>query len=133
MGWRAWFQGAAQSESRSFRPLPRLRLTKVKSSTAIELGSENPGFFTLISSNGTTNPIFWALSHPANANPAPIFLYAFNPEQSGNTTTPIFKAIAGKWPNVGAARTWFLWLVANRKVFVASNKQLRIFGLRNRP
>ena len=77
MGWRAWFQGAAQSESRSFRPLPRLRLTKVKSSTAIELGSENPGFFTLISSNGTTNPIFWALSHPANANPAPIFLYAF--------------------------------------------------------
>jgi len=133
MGWRAWFQGAAHSESGSFRPLPRLRLTKVKSSTAIELGSENPGFFTLISLNGTTNPIFWALSHAANANPAPIFLYAFNPEQSGNTTTPIFKAIAGNWPNVGAARTWFLWLVANGKVFVASNKQSRIFGLRNRP
>jgi hypothetical protein len=42
-------------------------------------------------------------------------LYAFNPEQSGSTMTPIFKAIAGNWPNVGAARTWFLWLVANGK------------------
>ena len=111
---------------------PSPSLTQVKSSTAIELGSQNPGFFTSISSNGTANPIIWALSHPANANPAPILLYAFNPEQSGSTMTPIFQATAGNWPNVGGNSN-LVPVVANGKAFVASNKQLRIFGLRNKP
>ncbi len=108
---------------------PSPSLTKVSSSTSIIIGQQNPGFFTSVSSNGTANPIVWALSHPVNSNPAPIALYAFDPEAGGSTLNPIFKAIAGNWPNVGGNSN-LVPVVANGQVFVASNKQLRIFGLK---
>jgi hypothetical protein len=41
---------------------------------------------------------------------------------------PIFKAQAGNWPNVGGNSN-LVPVVANGQVFVASNKQLQIFGL----
>ncbi len=107
---------------------PAPSLTQVATSTAIELGAQNPGFFTSISSNGEANPIIWALSHPANVNASPILLYAFNPEQGGSTMKPIFQEIGGAWPNVGGNSN-LVPVVANGQVFVASNKQLRIFGL----
>jgi hypothetical protein len=109
---------------------PSPALIKVSSSTSIELGPQNPGFFTTISSNGTANPIIWALSHPANSNPAPVYLYAFNPDQGGSTLKPVFQSTAGNWPNVGGNSN-LVPVVANGQVFVASNKQLRIFGLKN--
>jgi hypothetical protein len=42
--------------------------------------------------------------------------------------TTLFKASGGNWPNTGGNSN-LVPVVANGQVFVASNKQLRIFGL----
>ena len=42
---------------------------------------------------------------------------------------PIFKSIAGAWPNVGGNSN-LVPVVANGKVYVGTNKQLQIFGLK---
>jgi hypothetical protein len=91
-------------------------------------GNQNPGFFTTISSNGTTNPIIWALSHPNNSGKNPLFLYAFNPEAGKSTMKKLFFKKAGYWPNLGGNSN-LVPVVANGQVFVASNKILEIFGL----
>jgi hypothetical protein len=90
-------------------------------------GSQNPGFFTTISSNGNANPIIWALSHPPNTTKAPIHLFAFDP-RSGSKMTLLFKATAGAWPNLGGNSN-LVPVVADGLVFVASNQQLQVFGL----
>jgi len=93
-------------------------------------GGQFPGFFTSISSNGQANPIIWALSRPPNSSPnQPIVLYAFNPDSvSGTTMQLLVKTVAGNWPNLNGDAN-LVPVVANGKVYVASNKQLRIFGL----
>jgi hypothetical protein len=92
-------------------------------------GGQDPGFFTSISSNGTASPIIWALSHPPNTSKKyPISLYAFNPEAGTATMPHIFQASAGTWPNTGGNAN-LVPVVANGEVFVASYKQLQIFGL----
>lgn len=106
---------------------PKVVLKKVTSSPAIG-GSQNPGFFTTISSNGTSSPIIWALSHPPNTTKAPIYLFAFDPESGGTKMKQLFKVQAGAWPNV-TGNSNLVPVVANGLVFVASNKQLQIFGL----
>ncbi|MGB9236948.1 MAG: hypothetical protein WCC04_21265 [Terriglobales bacterium] len=106
---------------------PTVALKKVSTSPSIG-GSQNPGFFTTISSNGNSNPIIWALSHPPNTSKAPIFLFAFDPESGGSRMKQLFTAQAGAWPNV-TGNSNLVPVVANGQVFVASNKQLQIFGL----
>ena len=107
-----------------------VRLWKVQTSPSVKLVYEkapavvpgqDPGFFTTISSNGTSNPIVWALSHPQNSGKFPLFLFAFNPEAGKAQMKKLFKAKAGFWPNLGGN--------ANLVPVVASNKLLRIFGL----
>jgi hypothetical protein len=106
-------------------------LTKVLTSATLGAGAQDPGFFTTISSNGTANPIIWALSRPPNSQAAPITLFALNPD-AGSEKKPairqLFKATAGAWPNLGGNAN-LAPVVANGQVFVASNKQLQIFGL----
>ena len=48
-------------------------------------GAQNPGFFTSVSSNGTTagSSVVWAVGRPTNGNPAYVNLYAVNPD-NGN-------------------------------------------------
>jgi hypothetical protein len=92
-------------------------------------GVQDPGFFTTISSNGTANPIIWALSRPVNNSPAALKLFAFNPDSvKASTMKQLFRATAGLWPNLGGNSN-LVPVVANGQVFVASNKQLRVFGL----
>ena len=106
---------------------PQVTLTNV---TKAQLNSgQDSGFFTSVSSNGTANPVIWALSRPTTSNNgAPISLYAFNPDSGGSTMTTLFSATAGAWPNMGGNAN-LVPVVANGLVFVASNKQLQIFGL----
>jgi hypothetical protein len=106
-------------------PSPSLSL--VSSSPKIS-GGQFPGFFTSVSSNGTSNPIVWALSHPTAASQSPIFLYAFDPESGGTIMNQLLKVQAGNWPNTGGNSN-LVPVVANGKVFVASHEQLQIFGL----
>jgi hypothetical protein len=90
-------------------------------------GSQDPGFFTTVSSNGTANPIIWALSHPPYLK---IYLYAYTPDsgKKGTAIKELFSAAAGTWPNLGGNAN-LIPVVANGQVFVATYKQLEIFGL----
>jgi hypothetical protein len=101
---------------------------KALSESASNGGGQSPGFFTSVSSNGGSNPIIWALSHPLNESNSPMLLVAYNPEASGGTLKAIYQTPAGNWQNTGGNSNQ-VPVVANGQVFVASNKQLRIFGL----
>jgi hypothetical protein len=107
---------------------PKVALTQVAASHSLG-GAQDPGFFTTISSNGGASPIIWALSRPPNTIKAPIFLFAFDPESGGSTMKQLFKEDAGAWPNLGGDAN-LVPVVANGLVFVASNQQLQIFGLK---
>jgi hypothetical protein len=103
-------------------------LTNVTNSPFVTNG-QNGGFFTAISSNGTANPIIWALGRPASQSANKIYLYAFNPDAGGSTMTELFHAAAGSWPNFfGDAN--LVPTVANGKVYVGTNKMLKIYGLK---
>lgn len=105
---------------------PTVALVQESTSAAVA-SRHNHGFFTTISSNGTSagSAIVWAAAGPVDAKSATITLYAFD-ASSGSRT--LFSAVAGNWPNpLAAANT--VPVVANGQVFVASYKQLAIFGL----
>ena len=82
------------------------------------------GFFTSVSSDGvkTDSAIVWAVQRPATL-PAILTLWAFDRERAKIAALP-----AGNWPNTGGAANT-VPVVANGRVFVASNRELRIFGL----
>jgi hypothetical protein len=106
-------------------PSPALSLAS--QSTSLFSTQQDAGFFTTISSNGVSNPVIWAVSRPLGVSSSAIHLYAFNPE-SGSTLKPIYSAVAGTWPNLGGNAN-LVPVVANGQVFVASYKELEIFGL----
>jgi len=106
---------------------PKVALSLGKLSPGVG-GGQDPGFFTTISSNGKANPIIWALSHPPNSGTPSIYLFAFDPE-SGSPMKQLFKGTAGTWPNLGGNAN-LVPVVANGLVFVASNQQLQVFGLK---
>jgi len=85
---------------------------------------QDSGFFTSVSSNGTTanTAVLWAVSRPVNPSPANITLYAFDPTNGAL----LYSATAGTWPTGGNAN--IVPTIANGLVFVASFKQLAIFG-----
>ena len=89
-------------------------------------GAQFPGFFTSVSSNGTLKgtAVVWAVGRPVDNNPAHISLYAFDPDKG----TALFSAVAGNWLNTGGDSN-IVPVVANGKVYVASNQSLAIFGL----
>ncbi len=106
---------------------PTAALTQVAISTSTGNSVQDPGFFTTVSSNGTANPIIWALARPTSKN-TNITLFAFNPDAGGSKLTPLYSVAAGSWPNV-TGNANLIPVVANGQVFVASNQQLQIFGL----
>jgi hypothetical protein len=106
---------------------PKPALNYLKNSAFIA-GLQDPGFFTSVSSNQTSNPVIWAVSRPQSAGKYPIFLYAFNPEAGKKTMKKLIRIKAGFWPNTGGNSN-LVPTVANGQVFVASNKVLNIFGL----
>jgi hypothetical protein len=86
------------------------------------------GFFTSVSSNGTADPVIWALTRPVGAETT-INLYAFAPDMGGKNMTQLFTGAAGTWiPN--STNSNLVPVVANGRVFVSSYKQLTILGLR---
>lgn len=107
---------------------PSPKLVGVTRSPKLTSG-QNAGFFTSVSSNGNATPIIWALTRPVSRSSTAIGLYAFNPDAGGKTMTLLFHANAGSWPNFGGDSNQ-VPVVANGKVYVASNKELEIFGLK---
>ena len=103
-------------------------LNKVTSSPT--LNTVGTGFFTSVSSNGTANPVIWALSRPTGKLTT-VYLYAFSPDAGGTTMEQLFLGTAGTWVTNGA-NTNLIPVVANGKVFVASYKELLILGLKGK-
>jgi hypothetical protein len=108
-------------------------VTLVNESTSVSIGgTQDPGFFTSISSDGTHDAIIWALSRPNDPLPADLTLYAFKADSGGPTLTTLFQATAGTWPSFNGVlgrNSNLVPVVANGRVYVASYKQLTIFGL----
>jgi acylphosphatase len=102
-------------------------LTLVQEASAVIASGQLPGFFTSVSSDGSKDAIIWAVSRPQDSSPANVNLYAFN---AYPPLTPLFGSPlpAGHWQNTGGNAN-LVPVVANGKVYVASNKQLSIFGL----
>jgi len=101
-------------------------LANTTSSVAIG-GGQFSGFLTSVSSNGKNNAIIWALSHPTRTD-STINLFAFNPDAGGATMTQLFKGAAGSWTSY-FGQSNLVPMVANGQVYVASNKQLQVFGI----
>jgi len=106
--------------------------TLVQESVSPPLTSgQDGGFFTTVSSVGasTTNVVIWAVGRPVDISPANLTLYAFDPlAASQGSASWLFSAVAGTWPN-STANANIVPVVANGHVYVASYKQLSIFGL----
>jgi hypothetical protein len=120
--------GGAQVNVWKLQTSPSPTLTGIIHSPTLRSGYQDPGFFTSISSNHNATPVIWALSRPVSQQSDEIVLYAFNPESSGATMARLFSGAAGVWPNLNGNAN-LVPVVANGKVFVASYRQLRIFGL----
>lgn len=103
---------------------PVLDLVQEFATAHIENG-QAPGVFTSVSSNGVSanSAVIWALGRPLDHNPGNLKLYAFD-ASSGAT---LFSGAAGTWPYPGDAN--LVPVVANGKVYVATNQTLAIFGL----
>jgi len=91
---------------------------------------QDGGGFTSISSDGTTakTAIIWAVGRPMSNTDVRVTLYAFDATAAGTSLTPLWHDYAGSWPNTGGDAN-IVPTVANGMVYVASNKQLQIFGL----
>jgi len=93
-------------------------------------GGQDPGFFTAVSSNGSSpGAIIWAVARPEYV-PGNITLFAFEaqPPNSSSTLQTLYQAPAGYWASTGGNAN-IVPVVANGKVYVASYEQLDIFGL----
>lgn len=105
-------------------------LTLEATSPALEANQQDPGFFTSVSSNGTAanSAVIWAVGRAAGAD-LHVSLYAFNATPSGGTLPLLWSGVAGLWPN-SSGNSNIVPTVANGRVYVASNQQLSIFGIR---
>ncbi|MGH6800051.1 MAG: hypothetical protein ACRECZ_01315, partial [Methylocella sp.] len=112
---------------------PTVAFVQEKAALPVASG-QDPGTFTTVSSNGTQagTAIIWATGKPTDSNPAAINLYAFAATPSSGTLPLLFSSKAGSWPNANSNAN-IVPVVANGRVFVASNQQLTIFGLGGGP
>jgi hypothetical protein len=111
------------------RTSPSVSLVKDSASPELIASVQNPGFFTSVSSNGTNNMIVWAVGHPIDSDPAEVTLYAFDPRAAAKGGSGwLFVAPAGTWPHT-TGNANIVPVVANGRVYVASYRELAIFGL----
>jgi hypothetical protein len=112
---------------------PAVSLVQEGASLPVASG-QDPGTLTTVSSNGSQlgTAIIWATGRPTDSNPATVNLYAFAATPSGGTLPLLFSSPAGSWPNTGGNAN-IVPVVANGRVFVATNQQLTIFGLSGQP
>jgi hypothetical protein len=87
--------------------------------------TQDPGFMTSVSSNGTSpgTAIIWAQTRATPS--ATVSLYAFAASPGLPT---LYSGISGAWPNLGGNSN-IVPVVASGRVFIPSYKELEIFGL----
>lgn len=104
---------------------PSPALINPVSSVALQNG-QDPGFFTSVSSNGTTadSAVVWAVTRPPPGGSTTVHLNAFN----AMTGARVLSTPGGTWANLGANAN-IVPTVANGHVYVAAYKSFNIFGL----
>ena len=113
-------------------PSTQLVLDSSTGSSAVNGLPDNGGTIPVISSNGTTagTGVVWFVQRPATSSDqdpgTPITLRAF---AASNLTQQLISLPAGTWRHADNSNANLVPTVANGKVYVASNKQLQIFGL----
>ncbi len=105
---------------------PSVRLIRAASQSITS--GQDFGFMTSISSSGSSNAIIWAVSRPLAVTSASVTLYAINAQPSSGRLPVLFTAVAGSWTHLQANAN-IVPVVANGHVYVASDRQLSIFGL----
>ncbi len=110
------------------RTSPAVHLVQQSVSAPLTSG-QDPGFFTTVSSNGTTanTAIIWVVGRPTTAG-GPLMVYALN----GADASVLYSASFGAWtiPNANAETTP---VVANGNVYIAVENYLYILGLGGTP
>jgi hypothetical protein len=103
-------------------------LTLEASSPMLAITSQDAGFFTSVSSHGlgVHTAIIWAIGRPTGSDNH-VTLYAFDGRSSSGTLRLLWSGTAGFWPDMYNAN--LVPTVANGMVYVASYRQLAIFGL----
>ena len=103
---------------------PSPKLSALWTSDSV-IGTQDPGFFTSISTNGAAagSGVIWAVGRPDGTANQYVRLYAFN----ADTGATLFSGTAGTWPYPDSNAN-IVPVVANGKVYVASRQQLAIFG-----
>jgi hypothetical protein len=102
----------------------------VEAAAAVNEPAQAGGFFTSISSEGKQpgTAIIWAVGRLAKKDPSKrLMLYAFNATASGTSLPLIWSGAAGNWQSPGNSSD-VVPTVANGMVYVASYRQLSIFG-----
>jgi hypothetical protein len=90
------------------------------------------GVIPVVSSNGTSaaTAVVWFVQKPSTSsdqNPGtPVTLWAY---AASNLTQPLFSILGGTWTHATNSNANLVPTVAKGKVYLASNQQLRIYGL----
>jgi hypothetical protein len=110
------------------RTSPTVKFLKAGASQQLP-GAQDPGLLTSVSSSGSSNAIIWAVARPAaSLGDLTLFAFAGMPPKGSSTLTTLYQGDAGEWASPQADAN-VVPVVANGKVYVASYKQLEIFGL----
>jgi hypothetical protein len=120
--------GGNQVNVWSVQTSPTVALVHRRASLTLP-NQNDPGFFTTVSSNGQHDAVIWAVPRPAD--PGDVSLYALQYSDSSPVLIILYQtANAGHWetPN-NNADAGIVPVVAGGRVYVASYRQLRIFGL----
>ena len=94
---------------------------------------DDGGTFPVVSSNGTTtgSAVVWFVQRPnlsADRNPGtPVTLHAYNAANLGQS---VFSTVTGTWTHAMNSNANLVPTVAKGHVYVASNLQLKIYGLK---
>ena len=102
------------------------------SAPAMDASGQDPGFFTAVSSDGErkNTAVIWSVDRPVGAHHQ-VRLYAYDATPAGPSLPQLWSGEAGTWPNTNGNAN-IVPVVANGRVYVASYKRLRIFGLREK-
>ncbi len=105
---------------------PSTALVQDVASPTLPSTVQDGGSLTTVSSNATqaNTAVIWTVRRPTNNTNKDVTLYAFN----GATGAIVATEVAGTWPNL-TGNANIVPVAADGMVFVASYKQLDIFGL----
>ncbi len=108
---------------------PKYGLTRFGTTGKLPSGiAEDTGMFTSVSSNGSAPGIIWGVARPTSTTDHTVKLMAFSTLPKAGLLPQLFVAPAGQWPAQHTAAA-INPVVANGRVYVASDSQLTIFGL----